>query len=185
MIELGLDTFGDVVLGSDGRPVTQAQALRNVVAEGVLADAARDRCVRRWRAPPRRLRRVRAGSGPGRHRRQDRADPSRVGGDGAELGRSGQGVSAILDAQRVVERARRSDSWQRFVHRVVSAVWLRPVAVQRAVRREAGCSRSPQLSASTAAPSSIRQSRTAACERGSASAEVPNRSCARRGTVFR
>ena len=39
MIELGLDTFGDVVLGNDGRPVTQAQALRNVVAEGVLADA--------------------------------------------------------------------------------------------------------------------------------------------------
>jgi probable LLM family oxidoreductase len=38
MIELGLDTFGDVVLGSDGRPVTQAQALRNVVAEAVLAD---------------------------------------------------------------------------------------------------------------------------------------------------
>ena len=39
MIELGLDTFGDVVLDSDGRPVTQAQALRNVVAEGVLADS--------------------------------------------------------------------------------------------------------------------------------------------------
>ena len=39
MIELGLDTFGDVVLGNDGRPVTQAQALRNVVAEGVLADS--------------------------------------------------------------------------------------------------------------------------------------------------
>ena len=38
MIELGLDTFGDVVVDSDGRPVTQAQALRNVVDEGVLAD---------------------------------------------------------------------------------------------------------------------------------------------------
>jgi probable LLM family oxidoreductase len=38
MIELGLDTFGDVVVDNDGRPVTQAQALRNVVAEGVLAD---------------------------------------------------------------------------------------------------------------------------------------------------
>jgi probable LLM family oxidoreductase len=38
MIELGLDTFGDVVFDIDGRPVTQAQALRNVVAEGVLAD---------------------------------------------------------------------------------------------------------------------------------------------------
>jgi probable LLM family oxidoreductase len=39
MLELGLDTFGDVVFDSDGRPVTQPQALRNVVAEGVLADA--------------------------------------------------------------------------------------------------------------------------------------------------
>ena len=38
MIELGLDTFGDVMHDGDGRPVTQAQALRNVVAEGVLAE---------------------------------------------------------------------------------------------------------------------------------------------------
>ena len=38
MIELGLDTFGDVMYDGDGRPVTQAQALRNVVAEGVLAE---------------------------------------------------------------------------------------------------------------------------------------------------
>jgi probable LLM family oxidoreductase len=38
MIQLGLDTFGDVVYDSNDRPVTQAQALRNVVAEGVLAD---------------------------------------------------------------------------------------------------------------------------------------------------
>jgi probable LLM family oxidoreductase len=40
MIELGLDTFGDVVYDNDDRPVTQAQALRNVVAEGVLAEEA-------------------------------------------------------------------------------------------------------------------------------------------------
>jgi probable LLM family oxidoreductase len=38
MLEMGLDTFGDVGVGSDGRPETQAQALRNVVAEGVLAE---------------------------------------------------------------------------------------------------------------------------------------------------
>ena len=38
MIELGLDTFGDVMHDGDGRPVTQALALRNVVAEGVLAE---------------------------------------------------------------------------------------------------------------------------------------------------
>jgi alkanesulfonate monooxygenase SsuD/methylene tetrahydromethanopterin reductase-like flavin-dependent oxidoreductase (luciferase family) len=38
MLEMGLDTFGDVVAGPDGRLVTPAQALRNVVEEGVLAD---------------------------------------------------------------------------------------------------------------------------------------------------
>src|SRR5215213_160367 len=38
MLEMGLDTFGDVGAGADGRPETQAQALRNVVAEAVLAD---------------------------------------------------------------------------------------------------------------------------------------------------
>jgi len=37
-IELGLDTFGDVTLGEDGHPLSQAQVLRNVVAEAVLAD---------------------------------------------------------------------------------------------------------------------------------------------------
>jgi probable LLM family oxidoreductase len=37
-IELGLDTFGDVTLDADGHPLSPAQALRNVVAEGVLAD---------------------------------------------------------------------------------------------------------------------------------------------------
>ena len=37
-LELGLDTFGDVPYDSNGRLVTAAQALRNVVAEGVLAD---------------------------------------------------------------------------------------------------------------------------------------------------
>jgi probable LLM family oxidoreductase len=35
---MGLDTFGDVVFDADGRHVTQAQALRNVVEEGVLAE---------------------------------------------------------------------------------------------------------------------------------------------------
>ncbi len=36
--ELGLDTFGDVTRGDDGALRTQAQVLRDVVAEGVLAD---------------------------------------------------------------------------------------------------------------------------------------------------
>jgi probable LLM family oxidoreductase len=38
MLEMGLDTFGDVTVDKDGRLVTQAQALRHVVDEGVLAD---------------------------------------------------------------------------------------------------------------------------------------------------
>lgn len=37
-IELGLDTFGDVTIGPDGRPLSQAQVLRDVVEEGLLAD---------------------------------------------------------------------------------------------------------------------------------------------------
>src|SRR5262245_59777653 len=38
MLELGLDTFGDVTVGADGQRLPQHQVLRNVVAEGVLAD---------------------------------------------------------------------------------------------------------------------------------------------------
>ena len=37
-IEFGLDTFGDVTFDSAGKPLSHAQVLRNVVAEGVLAD---------------------------------------------------------------------------------------------------------------------------------------------------
>jgi probable LLM family oxidoreductase len=38
-LELGLDTFGDVTEGPDGKLLPQAQVLRNVVEEAVLADA--------------------------------------------------------------------------------------------------------------------------------------------------
>ena len=37
-IDLGLDTFGDVTSGPDGQPLPQAQVLRHVVEEAVLAD---------------------------------------------------------------------------------------------------------------------------------------------------
>ncbi|PWJ85808.1 putative LLM family oxidoreductase [Pseudaminobacter salicylatoxidans] len=37
-IEFGLDTFGDVTTGADGQPLPQAQVIRNVVDEAVLAD---------------------------------------------------------------------------------------------------------------------------------------------------
>jgi probable LLM family oxidoreductase len=38
-LELGLDTFGDVTNGADGAPQAQAQVLRDVVEEAVLADS--------------------------------------------------------------------------------------------------------------------------------------------------
>ena len=37
-IEFGLHTFGDVTRGPDGRLLSHAQVLRNVVDEAVLAD---------------------------------------------------------------------------------------------------------------------------------------------------
>src|SRR4051794_11792604 len=37
-IEFGLDTFGDVTIGSDGRPLAHAEVIRNVVEQAVLAD---------------------------------------------------------------------------------------------------------------------------------------------------
>jgi probable LLM family oxidoreductase len=37
-IQFGLDTFGDITVGPDGRLLTHAQVLRNVVAEAELAD---------------------------------------------------------------------------------------------------------------------------------------------------
>jgi probable LLM family oxidoreductase len=39
IIELGLDTFGDVTTGADGQPLPQAHVLRNVIAEAELADS--------------------------------------------------------------------------------------------------------------------------------------------------
>ena len=38
-IEFGLDTFGDITAGADGKPLSSAQVLRNVVAEAALADS--------------------------------------------------------------------------------------------------------------------------------------------------
>ena len=38
-IEFGLDTFGDITLGDDGKPLSHAQVIRNVIAEAELADS--------------------------------------------------------------------------------------------------------------------------------------------------
>ncbi|GLY00595.1 MULTISPECIES: LLM class flavin-dependent oxidoreductase [Actinoplanes] len=37
-MEFGLDTFGDVTVGADGKPLSYAQVIRNVVEQAVLAD---------------------------------------------------------------------------------------------------------------------------------------------------
>jgi len=37
--QFGLDTFGDITLQPDGSPLTQAEVIRNVIEEGVHADA--------------------------------------------------------------------------------------------------------------------------------------------------
>ena len=115
---LGLDTFGDVT-SDDGSLLPQARVLRDVVAEAVLADQVGLDAF-----------------GVGEHHRRDfavsapevvlaaiAAGPSgsaRLGGHGAEHGRSGSRVSALLDGRRALERARRGDPRARLVHRVVS-----------------------------------------------------------------
>lgn len=38
-LELGLDTFGDVTIDGEGRPLHHAEVLRHVVAEAILADS--------------------------------------------------------------------------------------------------------------------------------------------------
>ena len=38
ILELGLDTFGDVASGEDGTPLAHAQVIRDVIQQGVLAD---------------------------------------------------------------------------------------------------------------------------------------------------
>ena len=99
-LEFGLDTFGDVTLGADGTPLPQAQVLRDVVEEAVLADQVGLDFF-----------------GVGEHHRDDfaisapevvlaaiagahRAHPPRLGRHGAQHRRSGARLPALLDAQR-------------------------------------------------------------------------------------
>ena len=136
--ELGLDTFGDVTVGAGRHAASRRPAC-----------CATSSKRRSWP--------IDLGLdafGVGEHHRPDfaisapevmlaaiagrtRADPARIGGDGAEHGRSRARVPAVLDAQRGVERARRSDPRPRIVHRVVSALRLRPVALRGALRGQA------------------------------------------------
>src|SRR5262247_1612631 len=104
-IELGLDTFGDVTKDADGRDLPQAQVLRNVVAEAVLAESVGVDCF-----------------GVGEHHRPDFAVSApevvlaaiagktkriRLGRDRFVLRRSDPGVRALLDLECRLQWARR------------------------------------------------------------------------------
>ncbi len=119
----------------------------------------------------------------------DAPHPPRIGRHRAQHRRSGARVPALLDARTRLERPRRSHSRPRIVHRVVSAVRLRPVPLRRAVRGEAGAVRrapegGPGDVDGTHADAARRPAVYPPIERagsgpGSASAAAPNRWSAR------
>ena len=143
IIELGLDTFGDVTFDSAGKPLSQAQVLRNVVAEAVLADQVGLSFF-----------------GVGEHHRKDFAVSApevvlaAIAGQTSRI-HLGSAVTVLSSddpirvyqrfstLERAVERPRRSDPRPRLVHRVVSAVRLRPGRSTKCCsRRSSICSRS-------------------------------------------
>ena len=136
-LELGLDTFGDVTATTTASVAREAEVIRDVVDEAVLADDVGVDFI-----------------GVGEHHRDDFAVSSPEVVLAAIAGRTerirlGSAVTvlssddpvrvfqrfATLDA--VVERPRRGDPRPRLVHRVVPAVRLRARAVRGAVRGEA------------------------------------------------
>ena len=137
VLELGLDTFGDVTVGPDGTPVPQPQVIRDVVEQGVLADQVGVDFI-----------------GVGEHHRQDFAvsTPDVVLAAIAartERIRLGSAVTVLSsdDPIRVFQRFATLDAISngraevilgpRLVHRVVPALRLRPRSVRGAVRGEA------------------------------------------------
>ena len=137
-LTLGLDTFGDVTLGPDGQPLPQDQVLRNLVDQGVLADAVGVDFL-----------------GVGEHHRADfavsapevvlaaiaaRTARIRLGSAVTVLSSDdpGAGVPALLHPQRDLERPGRGDPRPRVLHRKLPAVRLRPEPVRAAVRGKAG-----------------------------------------------
>ena len=137
LIELGLDTFGDVTLGADGALKPQDQVLRDVVEEAVLADQVGVDFI-----------------GLGEHHRDDFAISAPeivLAAIAARTTRIRLGTAVTVlssdDPVRVVERfatldaiserPRRGDRRPRLVHRELPAVRLRPRRLRGAVRGEA------------------------------------------------
>jgi hypothetical protein len=86
-LELGLDTFGEVTVDADGRLLSQAQVIRDVIAEADLADSLGVDFFGVGEASPRRLRDLRAGGRARRHRLPYHAHATLVRGNGAQLRR--------------------------------------------------------------------------------------------------
>jgi hypothetical protein len=104
---------------------------------GDLGRQPRCRFLRRRRASSRRLRRLRAGRGAGDDRGAHQPHAPRLGGDRAELGRSGSRGAAVRHPRRRIEWARGGHPRPRLLHRILSLVRIRAQPVRGAVRRQA------------------------------------------------
>ena len=127
----------DPARSRDRRAGRRRQSLRRRPRADRARRPRRARCVRARRTSSAGLCGVGAGGGAGRGRRAHQAHPLDQRGDGAVVRRSGAGLSAIRDARSHLGRPRRDHGRARLVHRILSAVRLRPRRLRRIVRGEA------------------------------------------------
>ncbi len=102
LLEFGLDTFGDITKDAAGTLLPQAQVIRNVIDEAVLADELEIDFI--GLGEHHRLCYLLARGGAGGDRRTHQADPAGLCGDRAEFGRSHSRVPALRHGRRRVER---------------------------------------------------------------------------------
>ena len=194
-LDFGLDTFGDVTLDADGRPLSHAQTIRNLVEHGVAAEKAGIDFFGIGEHHTDDMPLVGCRCGAGRHRGAHRAHPARLGGHGAQLRRPGAGVPALLDAERNLGWPCRSDPRPRLQHRLVPSVRFRPRRLPRPLRGEDEPVRAapegrprhlggPHPQRHCATRMSCRTS-TRRCRPGSASAAAQSRSSGRPATASR
>ena len=167
VLELGLDTFGDVTVDPDGVPAAAAAGDPRRRRRGRARRPGGRRLHRRRRAPPSRLRRIDARRRARGDRVADGADPARFGRDRALERRPDPGVPAVRDPRRGVERSCRGHPRAWLVHRVVPAVRLRP----RPVR--GSCSTRSSTCSPRCCPSSRSPGPAPSASRSSSSASTP------------
>ena len=123
-LELGLDTFGDVTVDADGRPLSHAQVIRNVVERpcSPIRSASISSASASTTAPtsPISAPEVVLAAIAGRTERIQLGSAVTVLSSDDPDPR----LPALRHARRRVERARRGDPRPRVVHRVVPAVRL-------------------------------------------------------------